>query len=158
RGWESRADISLGMIRVALFDLPGAAEAFRSVLRVDPEVADKTQKPIELRKILAKAFLRVGRPDEARPHLEHLREYAPDPETFGLLSRVALQKGSKAEALDNLARAGSYRGDHPLEYEPSPFVGEARCAQCHRSIFEQSLAHRHTQTFYRGEQLGTLPT
>jgi predicted CXXCH cytochrome family protein len=158
RGWESRADISLGMIRVALYDLPGAAEAFRRVVRDDPEVADKTQKPIELRKILAKTFLGVGRPDEARPHLEFLRKHAPDSETFWLLSRVAMQQGSKAEVLDALARAGSYRGDHPLEYEPSPFVGEARCAQCHRSIFEQSLAHRHTQTYYRGEQLGTLPT
>src|SRR5262249_32925183 len=79
------------------------------------------------------------------------------PETFWLLSRAALQEGAKTQIQEDLARAGSYRSDHPLEHEPAPFVGEARCAQCHRSIFEQSLAHRHTQSFYRGDQLLTLP-
>ena len=80
-----------------------------------------------------------------------------DPEASWLLSRVYLQQGAIAEAQEALARAGSYRGDNPLEDEPSPYVGEARCQPCHAAIFRDSLANRHTQTYYRGAQLRGLP-
>ena len=36
---------------------------------------------------------------------------------------------SRAQAA--LVQAGSYRDDHPLEPEPAPYVGEARCQKCH---------------------------
>ena len=51
----------------------------------------------------------------------------------------------------------SYRADNPLEAEPGPYVGEARCEKCHSKIFRDSLASRHTQTYYRGAQLDQLP-
>ena len=51
--------------------------------------------------------------------------------------------GDAAAALE---AAGSYRADHPLEAEPSPFVGEARCAQCHRDAFRALEASRHAST------------
>ncbi|HKI18441.1 MAG TPA: tetratricopeptide repeat protein [Isosphaeraceae bacterium] len=156
-GWESRGDMMLGVIRGASNDVPGAAEAFRRVLDRDPKVADNTPEPVKLRKRLARTFLRVGRPAEARPHLQALLARGPDPEVSWLLSRVYLQQGATAETQGALVRAGSYRSDNPLEEEPSPYVGEARCQKCHPAIFEQSLASRHTQTYYRGAQLRALP-
>ncbi len=36
-------------------------------------------------------------------------------------------------------------------------MGEARCQQCHPAIFQDSLANRHTQTYYRQAQLRGLP-
>ena len=52
----------------------------------------------------------------------------PHPESSWLLSRAALQEGAISDAVVALAAAGSYRGDHPLDPEPSPYVGEARCS------------------------------
>jgi hypothetical protein len=80
----------------------------------------------------------------------------PDEESNWLLSRVHRQEGDKTRALAALKQARSYRAANPLEAEPSPFVGEARCEQCHPAIFRDSLASRHTQTYYRGSQLAEL--
>ena len=41
-GWESRGDMTLGTIRVALNDVPGAADSFRRVLDRDPKEIDKS--------------------------------------------------------------------------------------------------------------------
>ncbi len=156
-GWESRGDLILGIVRGDDLDLTGAAKAFRRMLDRDPNVADSNAQPVKLRKLFARTFLGVGRPAEARPHLQSILIRRPDPEASWLLSRVYLQQGAIAEAQEALARAGSYRGDNPLEDEPSPFVGEARCQTCHAAIFQDSLANRHTQTYYRGAQLRGLP-
>ncbi len=68
-----------------------------------------------------------------------------------------LQQGNIAQAHEALASAGAYRSDNPLMDEPSRYVGEARCRSCHAKIFQDTLSSRHTQTFHRGAQLGTLP-
>jgi hypothetical protein len=73
------------------------------------------------------------------------------------MSRVYLQAGDQARALAALEQAGPYRANNPLDPEPGPYVGEARCEKCHASIFRDSLASRHTQTYYRGRQLDELP-
>ena len=131
-GWESRGDMMLGIIRGDSLDLTGAAEAFRRMLDRDPNVAESNAEPVKLRKLFARTFLGVGRPAEARPHLQSILARGPDPEASWLLSRVYLQQGAIAEAQEALARAGSYRGDNPLEDEPSPHVGEARCQRATR--------------------------
>ena len=89
--------------------------------------------------------------------MQSILDRGPDPEAAWLLSRVYLQEGDKARALAALKQAGSYRADNPLEAEPGPYVGEARCEKCHAAIFRDSLASRHTQTYYRGAQLDDLP-
>jgi tetratricopeptide (TPR) repeat protein len=156
-GWESRGDLMLGSIRVALNDLPGAAEAFRRVLSLDPKEIDNSREPSQLRKLIARTLLRVGQPAAARTPLQSILGQRADPEAAWLLSRAYLQEGDKVRAQAAMVRAGSYRGDNPLEEEPSPYVGEAACQQCHPAIFQESLASRHTQTYYRGAQLRTLP-
>ena len=125
-GRRSPRDILLGFIRDAINDLPGSADAFRSVLRRDSAIADKTGEPSQLRKVIVRAFLRVGSPAEARAHLKILLDRRPDPETYWLLSRDSLQEGSKAEFQSAWTRAASYRNDHPLENEPALYIGEAR--------------------------------
>ena len=156
-GWESRGDLLLGIVRGDSLDLTGAALAFRRLLEREPNMAESHAEPVKLRKLFARTFLRVGRPAEARPHLQSILAGGRDPEASWLLSRVYLQQGAIAEAQTALVGAGSYRADNPLEDEPSPHVGEARCQQCHAVIFNDSLASRHTQTFHRGAQLRRLP-
>ena len=99
----------------------------------------------------------MARSAEAINVLQPIPERGLDDETNWLLSRVYLQEGDKTRALAALKQAGSYRAANPLEAEPSPFVGEARCEKCHPAIFRDSLASRHTQTYYRGSQLAELP-
>jgi len=156
-GWESRGEMMLGIVRGDNLDPTGAADAFRRLLDRDPNVAESNPQPFKLRKLFARTFLGVGRPTEALPHLQSILARGPDPEASWLLSRVYLQQGAITHAEKALACAGSYRGDNPLEDEPSPYVGEARCQPCHAAIFQDSLADRHTQTYYRGARLRSLP-
>jgi tetratricopeptide (TPR) repeat protein len=157
RGWEARGLMMLGTIRAALKDVSGAAELFRQAIARDPTEVDKSAEPTQLRKLIARTLLRVGQPDLAQAPLEAILASGPDPEASWLQSRVYLQKRDKAQAQSALAHAGTYRADNPLEAEPSPYVGEARCENCHQAIFRDSLASRHTQTYFRGQELDQLP-
>jgi tetratricopeptide (TPR) repeat protein len=156
-GWESRGDMVLGTIQATVNDVRGAAESFRRVLRLDPKEIDNSHEPTHFRKLIARIFLRVGQPSLARTLLQSILAQRADPEAAWLLSRAYLQEGDNVRYQAAMASAGSYRLDNPLEEEPSPYVGEARCQSCHPAIFRDSLASRHTQTFYRGAQLPALP-
>ena len=98
----------------------------------------------------------MNSPDEAGPLLRSILDRGPDAEAAWLLSRSYLREGDKTQATAALKQAGTYRADHPMRPEPGPFVGEARCEKCHAKIFRDSLASRHTYTYYRGEQLNLL--
>ena len=152
-GWEARGSMMLGTIRIELNNIPGAAESFRRALELDPAEVDKSHHPAKLRKLIARTFLRMARPAEASTVLQPTLKREPDQETAWLLSRVYLQNGDKIRALAALKQAGPYRANNPLEADPSPYVGEARCEKCHATIFRDSLASRHAQTYYRGRQL-----
>ena len=54
-------------------------------------------------------------------------------------------------------KAGAYRDENPQIKEPAPFVGEQKCAGCHREIFKNSMETRHARTFHRGAELLALP-
>jgi predicted CXXCH cytochrome family protein len=156
-GWEARGAMMLGAIRLELNNVAGAANSFRRALEFDMAEIDNAPDPAKLRNVIARTFLRTASPAEAANVLQPILERWPDQETYWLLSRVYLQKRDTTRALAALKQAGSYRAANPLEAEPSPFVGEARCEQCHPAIFRDSLASRHTQTYYRGSQLAELP-
>jgi predicted CXXCH cytochrome family protein len=156
-GWEALGSMMLGATRLELNDVPGAADAFRRALDLDRTEIDNSPDPIKLRKVIARTFLRAARSTETMKVLQPILERTPDEETYWLISRIYLQQGDKARAVAALKQAGSYRATNLFEAEPSPYVGETRCEQCHPAIFRDSLASRHTQTYYRDSQLADLP-
>ena len=105
-GWEARGFMMLGTIRAKLDDIPAAAESFHRALAVDPAEVDKSHDPVPLRKLIARTFLRMSRPAEARPPLQSILDRGPDPEAAWLLSRVFLQEGDKAQAVASGAGPG----------------------------------------------------
>jgi tetratricopeptide (TPR) repeat protein len=155
-GWEARGDLLLGMIHAAENDPAGAALKLRQALERDPDLRTLPTDQFSTQKLLARSLLRLGRSREARDMLQPIFEKRPDREASWLLSRAFLQEGNKAEAGSALAKSGTYRAEHALEPEPSPYIGETRCAACHNDIQRAVLASRHATTFARGEQLGGL--
>jgi tetratricopeptide (TPR) repeat protein len=156
-GCEARASMLLGNLRATLNDVPGSADSFRRALSLDPGRIDQSSDPAGLRKLIARIDLRADRPAEARDVLRPIVERGPDPEASWLLSRAYLREGEGAKARESLALAGSYRAAHPLENDPGPYVGETHCEKCHPQIYKDSLASRHTQSYYRGDQIRGLP-
>ncbi|HZW29391.1 MAG TPA: tetratricopeptide repeat protein [Isosphaeraceae bacterium] len=156
-GWEARGSMMLGTTRAALNDVAGAAESFRRALSLDPREIDRSAEPVPLGRLIARTFLRMASPLEARARLQAILAQGPDPEAAWLLSRAYLQEGDKARAQQAMDQAGSYRAENPLEPEPAPYVGETRCQACHLAIFRDSLTSRHTRSFHRGAQLRDLP-
>ncbi|MDR3632202.1 MAG: tetratricopeptide repeat protein [Isosphaeraceae bacterium] len=149
KGWQSAGDSLLGRVHLAQGDLDGAVSCWRRALEGKPD----TQRtpgagPID-RKLLARALLRLGRPTEARASLQFGKRTETDPETAWLLSRAWLQEGRLAEANQALATGRIYRDEHPLEPEPAPFVGAARCGDCHRARHQDQQRSLHAQTFWR---------
>ena len=78
-GWESRGVIMLGTIRLELNNVPEAARLFRRALDLDPAVIDTSHDPTPLRKVVARTFLRMGRPDDARPLLQSILDQRAGP-------------------------------------------------------------------------------
>jgi hypothetical protein len=73
------------------------------------------------------------------------------------LSRAFLQEQKFTEATAALDQAGTYRDQHVLEREPSPYVGENRCTPCHRAIAEACEKSRHARSYYGAAGLAALP-
>jgi tetratricopeptide (TPR) repeat protein len=153
--WEARAQLMLGATRAARRDAAGAARALRRAFELDPQGRAAAPQPARpLRMLLVRTLLQTGQPAEARRVLEALAsgsesEPGPDPEASWLLSRCFLQEQAWGPAAAALERAGSYRADYPIEPEPAPFVGAARCGSCHPAIHRSVLASRHSTTFAR---------
>jgi hypothetical protein len=156
-GWEARADLLLGMIRAGDNDPAGAAEAIRRALDRDPAIRLIPADRFGTHRLLARTLLQAGRSSEAREVLRAVLDAGPDPEAEWLLSRAHLQEGHPDEAQAALARSGSYCTEHPLEPQPAPYIGEARCAGCHPDISRTVLASRHARTYRDGRDLTDLP-
>ncbi|MGP0069625.1 MAG: tetratricopeptide repeat protein [Isosphaeraceae bacterium] len=156
-GWESRGDQILGEAQYEDDDPAEAANSWRRALDRDPSARGGPGPPARLRKRLARALMRVGRRGQAQAQLEAVLTSAADPEASWLLSRVFLLDGPTPKALAALKQGGSYRDEHSLEPEPARHVGSARCAECHRSIYQSQQGSLHARTFRRGSELADLP-
>ncbi|MFI5457799.1 MAG: multiheme c-type cytochrome [Isosphaerales bacterium] len=156
-GWEVRGGLTLGVLRAELSDPAGAVTTLRRALE-RPEAArlDRAASAHH-RKLLARALLQTSSAGEARALLRTILDDGPDREASWLLSRAALLEGAAGDAAAALEAAGSYRAEHPLEAEPGPFAGEARCAHCHPEVVQTQRASRHSSTLPRGKQLAGLP-
>jgi tetratricopeptide (TPR) repeat protein len=156
-GWELRGELASATLSAQLSDPASAAKVLRIALE-RPEAAHLDRSALSgYRKLFARVLLRTARPGEARTILRKVLEDGPDREASWLKSRADLQEGALADAAAALEGAGSFRAEHPLEAEPSPFLGEAACARCHRETFQALQASRHSSTLLRGESLVALP-
>jgi tetratricopeptide (TPR) repeat protein len=155
-GWEARGDLLLGMIRASDNDPAGAVTALRGALERDPSVRSLPSDRFSTQKLLARSLLQDRRPGEAREVLGSILASGPEPEASWLSSRAYLQEGNAVKAAAALDRSGTYRAEHPLEPEPAPYVGSARCAPCHAEVQKTVLASRHASTFMRDQNLAGL--
>jgi tetratricopeptide (TPR) repeat protein len=155
-GWEAKGDLLLGMIRASDNDPLGAVAAVRKALGRDPQIRSLPSDRFSTQKLLGRSLLQAARPAEARQVLDSILANGPEPEAAWLLSRACLQEADGAQAAAALTRSGTYRGEHPLEPEPAPYIGSARCASCHRDIQTAVLASRHASTFVRDRALAEL--
>jgi tetratricopeptide (TPR) repeat protein len=156
-GWEARGELLLGVVRASDNDPAGAVVALRGALKRDPTARSTPWDPLSTQKLLARSLLQTGQSAEARDVLRGAMSTPPEPEASWLLSRAFLQERNGVEAAASLARSGSYRAAHPLDPEPSPYVGEARCAECHRDVRKAVVTSRHAMTFARSHDLARLP-
>jgi tetratricopeptide (TPR) repeat protein len=158
RGHEARGLVLLGLVRQGLKDPPGAAEAFRQALDLNPKLDGVTEGSADqVRTWLARAHLQSGKPADARAVLKEILASRPDdPERNWLLSRAALQQRDLPTANAALARSRGFNADHPEAPEPAAYVGIARCGQCHARIFRDQRASHHAQTFHLKSDLADL--
>ena len=156
-GWETQGEILLGMILASDNDPAGAADALGRALKRDPTAPMNPSDRFSATKLLARMQLQLGRSAEAFESLRPAIAAGEDREAYWLLSRACLQSGQKARGEEALAKAGNYRQQSPMEFEPSPYVGEAKCEECHRPIFQATLSSRHARTLIRGRDLLKIP-
>jgi tetratricopeptide (TPR) repeat protein len=161
-GWESAGLLLLGTNRFSLEDHAAAVDSLRRGLELDPRATLAPLDPAVYRKTLARCLLFLGNPTEAESWLEPLLKgdspgSGTDPEANWLASRSALQQHRIDQAKSALARSGTYRAEHPLEPEPSPYSGEAKCVSCHKDVGRAHEKTRHARTFHRGAELLELP-
>jgi tetratricopeptide (TPR) repeat protein len=155
-GWAARGWLLLGLIREAQAEPAAAVAAFVEALRLDPALRDASLAPDDARKRLARGYLALKQPDEALAALRSALD-AGDPEASWLASRAHLQRGQLDDAVSALQAAGAFGDDRPMAHEPSPFVGAARCAACHRDIYDAQQGSHHAATFHVGAGLARMP-
>jgi len=156
-GWEARGELVLGTARAALNDPGGAARALERWLQLDPLGQAASPAPVRpFRLLLARSLLKTRRPAEARQLLANMLAHGPDAEASWLLGRSYIQEHDWDRAAAVLEPSASFRAEQPLEFEPAPYVGAARCAACHSEIYRSSIASKHATTFSRPQDLDKL--
>lgn len=156
-GQEVRSAVLLGEIHDRLSDPAGAAESLERALRLDPRLTGLSTTPAAVRTLLGRDLLKLGRPAAAAAQLQPLATGEFGREVAWLLSRAYLQEGRTNEAAAALLQAGDYGSDAPLNAEPAPYTGSARCAECHAEIDRAQQSSRHARTFLSAAELTKLP-
>ena len=160
-GYELSGGLMAGVLLVQMNDHEGAIAPLQAAL-LGSGKSDALKKaasdPSLFQKVLARSWLRTGKPAEAETLLRDiLKAKGTDEETEWLLSRALLQQGKINEAAEARERSGTYGPNHRADPEPSLYVGERACAPCHSKIFEDSSHNRHTQSYIHGKDLLNLP-
>jgi tetratricopeptide (TPR) repeat protein len=114
--------------------------------------------PEQAEKLLARALLGLGREVEALPILDGLLAQGSDAEASWLRSRARLRAGDVAGAARDLVKASDFDpAAGGVETEPSPYVGAARCGDCHVGHARTQGESRHARTFRPLDRLHELP-
>lgn len=147
--WERDALANRARELIGKNDPIAAADAYRKVVEVDPTPANFMG--------LARALLQGGRPAEALVALGSIGETTDTGEAAWLKGRALLQAGEIPAARAVMTATAAYRASHPIEPEPSVYVGSERCAGCHKGNHQSQQASAHARTFARVQDLGKLP-
>ena len=156
-GWEARGQLMLGISRAELNDPAGAARALGRFFELDPDghaAAPGPARPVRL--LLARSLLMSKQPEKARQVLQESFSQGSDLEASWLLSRSFLQQGDWGRVAELEDQVQKFRAARPLEREPAPFVGSARCGECHRELYEAQIKSHHATTFARARDLKDL--
>jgi tetratricopeptide (TPR) repeat protein len=162
-GFETKSEFWRGVIQATLGDLRGATGLLEQALNRDPKATEGAFPEYQYRRQLAQALLLLGKPEKAIEQLKFIEAEATsrsekfDPHSAWLLSRAYLQESKLDEAREALVAAGSFRREHPNFPDPSPYLGEGRCAKCHRDISDSHQKTRHARTFHWDKDLLKLP-
>ena len=154
-GRAALAELMRGQICAQQSDPAEACVAFGRALG-QPDGWASMVDPDAVRKQFARVLLQTGQAARARKQLLGLTDGVRDAEAGWLLARCDLQESVPSEP-EAAARSREYRLAHPLEPEPAPFVGEARCAGCHAEVFRGQHRSRHARTFFRKDELAPVP-
>ncbi len=154
-GKEALGEVALGQVHAQWGNPAGAAQALERALK-HPEQWDQTADSHRLRRLLARSLLQLSEPARARTVLTSMPESANDPEIAWLLSRSDLQQGIPSPD-QRVALARAYRALHLVEPEPAPFVGEGRCALCHKQTYQTQHKSRHARTYLPPQQFSRVP-
>ena len=154
-GRSALADLMRGQVFAQQSDPAAASAALERALERPDEWASMVD-PRGARIQLARALLQTGQAARAREQLLRLTGDDLDLERCWLLARCDLQESVSSEPTVR-AQSQAYRASHPLEPEPAPYVGEARCASCHAEIFRDQHQSRHARSFFRRDQLASVP-
>jgi len=159
-GWETRGLLLTGQLESMVENPRAAIKAIEQALKHDPTAKGAPRPADDYRKILARCLLQLGRASEAVAQLEIVVSDSggkgADAEAAWLLSRAYLQDGQIERAASTPPEAKSYRASIPFEHEPCPYVGAARCEQCHSEISDTHARSRHARSFHRGAELLSL--
>ncbi len=155
-GWEARGKLLLGQIKYEQDEPEGSSADLRTALDLDQARPGAVAPTAESRKLLARTLLRTGRSTDARSQLQIVLTKGSDPEASWLLSRSYLQARVLVEAATALEQSQGYREEHPLTPEPAVYIGSARCAPCHDSIYKSEQTSLHARTFRRATELKDL--
>ena len=146
-----------GAARATLNDPDGRSQALQRWLELDPRRQAAGPAPVRpFQKLLARSLLKTRRPAEARQLLANLLAHGPDAEASWLLGRSYIQEQDWNRAAALIEPSASFRAEQPLEFEPAPYVGAARCAACHSEIYRSSIASKHATTFSSARDLDGL--
>ena len=118
---------------------------------------DNAREPVKLRKLIARTFLRAGRPAEARTQLQAILDRGPDPEAAWLLEPRLPPGGGRAPGPEAHGPRRVVPQREPPGGRARPLRGRGPLPEVPPGDLRDSLASRHTQTYYRGAQLRGLP-
>jgi len=156
-GWQARGELLGGILAAEQSNPAASAKHIEAALRLDPALRGGAANPVATRKLLARALLQDNKPVEARTSLQAVLATHPDHETEWLLSRAFLLEGNFAEASAALERSHGFGEESGNPREPAPYVGSAKCAECHATIHRSQQKSLHAKTFIPTAQLSRLP-
>ncbi len=155
-GWEARGELLGGILAAERSDPADSARHIDLALKKDARLYGATASPSVARKLLARGRLQLGETSVSKGILETVLANGPDNEAEWLLSRAFLIEGNLPAASAALGRSQGYGDDTAAVREPSPYVGAAKCAECHSAIHGSQQKSLHARTFGPTSELGRL--